>query len=229
MKAFIPGLAKSLKLSLVCFFAMLSFCASMAMASEAEENKATTTLQGGVVELDITLDNLRDARLSINRLRKAIADLFDEVNRQQVTMHYNPNFVGSAVIMMHTPTFTGALLPPRKKWVNESVSEIGHIISLFKEDVDTAIESNRRTKVSDSARKNLDPVREDAFRLVKESFETYRQLQALAAGPSYDNSAISVATKNMDRSVKQLDRSMKKGISILQKEAKASKKMKAHG
>jgi hypothetical protein len=104
------------------------------------------------------------------------------------------------------------------------MSEISPIINLFKEDVDAAIESNRRTEVSDKARKELDPLRDQAFSAVQKSFEIYKQLEGLTAGPSYDNNAIASATKSLNSQVKQLDKSFKKGISILQKEAKAAKK-----
>src|SRR4030095_7294941 len=188
------------------------------------EPAAGTTLQGGVVKVEVTLNDLRDARLSISRLRKATADLYDEVTRQQVTMNFNPNVVGSTVIMTPSPSFSGAFLPPRPKWVKASMGEIGPIINLFKEDVDAAIESDRRTDVSERCRKQLDPIRDQAFASVKTAFDLYKQLQGLTGGSSYDNRAIADTAKSLDRQIKQLDQSLKKGISILQKEAKASKK-----
>ncbi len=104
------------------------------------------------------------------------------------------------------------------------MSEISPIIQLFKEDVDTAIENNQRNDVSEPARKKLDPLREESFALVKQSFDTYKQLQGLTDGSNYDRGAISAATKNLDSSMRQLDRSLKKAISIIQKDAKSSKK-----
>jgi len=184
-----------------------------------------TKLKGGVVKVEVTLNDLRDARLSISRLRKATADLYDEVTRQQVTMSYNPNLVGSAVIMTPAASFSGAFLPARPRWVKESMAEIGPIINLFKEDVDAAIESDRRTDVSEATRKRLDPIRDQAFQSVKKSFDLYKQLEGLTAGTSYDNKAIASATKSLDGQVKKLDQSLKRGISILQKEVKAAKKV----
>lgn len=195
-------------------------------ASKEEKTSSTTTLKGTVVEVVTTLDNLQDARLSISRVRKAAANLYDEVNRQQVSMNYNPNFVGSAVITIASPTIAHAL-PARKKWIDASVSEIGPIIELFKEDVSTAVENNRRTNASAAARKQLDPIREEAFRLVRRSFNDYSQIKGLTSGAHYDNAAISAATKRLDDNMKNLDRSLKKGIAILQKDSKTSKKAKA--
>jgi hypothetical protein len=197
------------------------------MADDKQSEPAATTLKGGVVEVSVTLNDLRDARLSISRVRKAAANLYDEVTRQQVTMNYNPNIVGTVVISVPTPSFTGQLLPARKKWVKESMGEIGPIINLFKEDVDAAIESDRHTNVSESTRKQLDPLREDAFSLVKSAFGTYKELEGLTAGSSFDNNAIATAAKSLDQDMKQLDKSFKKGISILQKEEKSSKKSRA--
>ncbi len=191
----------------------------------AEESPATddATIKGGVVQVEVTLNDLRDARLSISRARKATANLYDEVTRQQMTTTYNPNLVGTTVIM--TPMImSGPLLPARKKWVDESMDDIGPIIKLFKEDVDQAIESNRRTDVSDKSKKTLDPLREEAFASVKESFDLYKELEKLTAGPAYDNAAIASLAKSLDGKFKGLDKTFKKAISILQKEAKASRK-----
>ena len=183
-----------------------------------------TTLQGQVVQIDVTMNDLRDARLAIGRLRKAAANLYDEVTRQQVTMGFNPNVIGSTVLMTPMPTFSGPCLPARPKWVKEAMDDIGPIIELLKEDVDAAIESNRRTHVSASARQSLDPLREDVFSRVKSSFDTFKQLQQLTAGNIYDNNAIATSVKSLDNQMKAVDRQLKRGISILQKEAKAARK-----
>jgi hypothetical protein len=61
--------------------------------------------------------------------------------------------------------------------------------------------------------------------MVQASTETFKALErATASGPSYDNSGIATLTKTLDSQMRQLDKSMKKGISILQKEEKSSKK-----
>lgn len=187
---------------------------------------AGTTLQGNVVEVSVTLNDLRDARLSITRVRKAAANLHDEVTRQQVTMNYNPNVIGTTVIMTPSPTFTGAFLPPRKKWVDASVAEIGPIIKLFKEDVDSAMESNRKTDVGDTTRTSLDPIRTNAFEAINDSFALYTKLVGLTAGAPYDNDAIASDVKSLDREMKELDVDLKKAINLLQKEAKSQKKAK---
>jgi hypothetical protein len=192
--------------------------------STAENPASPATLKGHVVNIDDTLNQLRDARLSISRVRKATANLYDEVTRQQVSMSFNPNVVGTTVIMTPAPTFDGQLLPARKKWVVASMSEIGPIINLFKEDVDAAIQSDSRTRVGAAARKALDPLREKAFVSVKTSFDLYQQLVGLTAGATYDNGAIASVTKSLDVQIKQLDKDFKAAIGILQKEAKAAKR-----
>lgn len=208
------------------FVSLIAFSPSGACADESSQTSGTASkpLQGGVVEVEVTLNDLRDARLSISRVRKATANLYDEVTRQQVTMNYNPNLVGTTLITVPTPSFSGIMLPARKKWVDASMAEIGPIITLFKEDVDRAIESDRHTNVSDNTRKALEPLREDAFSTIKSSSETYKALEAATRGSDYDNAGIASLTKTLDSQMRQLDKSMKKGISILQKEEKASKK-----
>jgi hypothetical protein len=190
----------------------------------ASAQTSPTTLQGNVVEVGVTLNNLRDARLSISRVRKATANLYDEVTRQQMTMDFNPNVIGTTVIMTPRPTFSGALLPARKKWVDASMAEIRPIINLFKEDVDVAIETDRRTDVSDKTKKTLDQIRAEAFESIKKSFEDFTQLEVLTNTTNYDNAAISNEVTKLDNQMKTLDRTLKKGITILQKESKAAKK-----
>ncbi len=183
---------------------------------------ASPQLKGSVLQVDVQLNNLTDARLDISRARKAIANLYDEVNRQQVTMNYSPNMVGSMVIMTPTPTF-GATLPARKQWVDESMADIVPIIKLFKEEVDLAIENNRQVDVSAATHKRLEPLRDEIFKSVKSSFDTLAQLEGLTSARSYNNQAISSAANTLDKQMKTLDKSLKKAISLLQKEAKTRK------
>lgn len=206
--------------------AVLSLLACMQTPGRAEEtaDPSATTIKGGVVQIDVTLNDLRDARLSISRVRKATANLYDEVTRQQMSMTFNPNMIGNTVIQTPQMVVGGPVLPARKKWVDASIEEISPIIKLFKEDVDLAIESDRRTDVSDKTRKTLDPLREDAFASVKKSFEIYQDLRKLTGGPTYDNPAIAKLADSLDSQFKGLDKTFKRAISILQKEAKASRK-----
>lgn len=207
--------------------AVLPAISAEAAKDSTNDTPSTTTLKGTVVELSVTLNNLRDARLSVGHVRKAAATLYDEVTRQQVSMSYNPNVIGTTVIMTPTASFSGAYLPPRRKWVDEAMSEMGPTIKLFKEDVDTAIESNRQTDVSDATHEALQPLRTDAFAAIKAAFDLYQELQKQTSGGSYDNAAIANDVKSLDKQMKQLDKSLKKGIALLQKEAKGSKKGKS--
>lgn len=184
---------------------------------------SSVQLKGSVIQVNVQLNNLTDARLDISRARKAIANLYDEVTRQQVTMNYRPNMVGSMVIMTPTPSFSGAFLPARRKWVDELMADIVPIIKLFKEEVDTAIENNRQVEVGDATHKQLEPLRDEAFKLVKSSFDTLTQLESLTNSGSYNNQAIASASKSLDKQMKDLDKNLKKAISLLQKEAKSRK------
>ena len=191
-------------------------------ATGASDAPASPQLKGSVLQVDVQLNNLTDARLDISRARKAIANLYDEVNRQQVTMNYSPNMVGSMVIMTPTPSF-GPTLPARKQWVDESMADIVPIIKLFKEEVDSAIENNRQVDVSEATHKRLEPLRDEIFKSVKSSFDTLAQLEGLTSARSYNNQAISSAANTLDKQMKTLDKSLKKAISLLQKEAKTRK------
>lgn len=184
---------------------------------------SSVQLKGQVVQVDVQLTNLNDARLDISRARKAIANLYDEVTRQQVTMNYTPNVVGTMVIMTPTPSFTGQTLPARSQWVDASMAEIVPIIKLFKEEVDTAIENNRIVAVSDSTHQKLEPLRDEAFKSVKSSFDTLTKLESLTKARPYDNAAIATTSKTLDGQMKGLDNNLKKAISLLRREARTKR------
>jgi hypothetical protein len=220
-------------LSIISLAALLTLLPLAAMSAETADTSggdtpSSTTLQGNVVEAAVTLNNLRDARLSISRVRKAAANLYDEVTREQMSMGFNPNVVGSTVIMTPVPQRTGLILPARKKWVDASMAEISPIINLFKEDVDVALETNRRSDVREKAQESLTPIRTTAFEQVKKSFDIYKQLSTLTSGNNpIDQPAIAARVKELDSTMKELDKSLKRGISILQKETRAQKKSKS--
>jgi hypothetical protein len=209
-------------IGVIAAFVLGSVAISM-MPTHAEPD-APIKLQGGVVKVGDGLNDLRDARLSVSRVRKAVANLYDEVTRQQVVMNYNPNIIGTTVISIPSPSFTGQLLPARPKWVKAAMEEIGPQIALFKEDVDIAIESDRQIDASEPTREALAPLRDEAFKSVNQSFNLYKQLEGLTSGSSYDNSSIAQVAQSLDKELKVMDKSLKKGVSILQKEAKAAKK-----
>lgn len=181
-------------------------------------------LQGKVVEVGVTLNNLRDARLSINRVRKATANLYDEVTRQEVTMDFNPNAVGATLIMSPRPRNTGVILPARKKWVVASMQEIAPIIKLFKEDVDYAMETERRTEMRDAAMESFKPLKAEAFDLVNLSFQRFKRLEELTGGDTFDQSSIASEAQSLDSEMKKLDRVLKNAVAILQKEQRAARK-----
>ena len=193
-------------------------------AQAADAPAPTTTISGGVVKIEVVANEFKDARLSVSRVRKAAANLYDEMTREEVTTNFVPNAVGMTVITTPMPTFTGRYLPPRKKWVDASMAEIGPLIKLFKEDVDIAIENNRRADVSDPGRVALAPIREEIFATVKSSFDLYQKLEVMTSGANCDSATIAATAKELDRQMRQLDKLLKQGLKVLQKEAKASKK-----
>ncbi|MBX9879957.1 MAG: hypothetical protein K2Y22_15980 [Candidatus Obscuribacterales bacterium] len=191
-------------------------------AASSGEAPSSVQLKGQVIQVDVQMTNLNDARLDISRARKAIANLYDEVTRQQVIMNYTPNVVGTMVIMTPTPSF-GATLPARTQWVDEAMSDIVPIINLFKQEVDIAIENNRQVEVSDATHQKLEPLRDEAFKSVKTSSDILAKLETLTKARPYDNAAIASTSKSLDGQMKTLDNNLKKAISLLKKEAKTKK------
>lgn len=218
------------KSAVIILLSTLVFTAnSKAVDSTDTAQRPPTHLQGGVVKVQTSIDDLRDARLSISRVRKSVANLYDEVTREQMSMTYNPNLIGTTVITVPMPVRTGITLPARPKWVRASMNEMRPTLTLFKEDVDIAIESDRHVDASERTKEALAPLRSEAFGAVEKSFKIFQQLESLTQGPSFDNESIATNAKSLDKELKELDRSLKKGISILQKEAKASKKSNQTG
>lgn len=195
------------------------------VSAPTQEAPNPGTISGGVVKIEVVANDFKDARLSVSRVRKAAANLYDEMTREEVAVNYTPNVVGMTVITTPMPAFTGRYLPPRKKWVDASMAEIGPIIKLFREDVDIAIENNRRADVSDPAREALAPIREEIFATVKKSSDIYQLLERMTGGQqAADSASVATQAKELDKQMRQLDKLLKQGLKILQKEAKAGKK-----
>lgn len=190
--------------------------------SSSASESVPAPLQGGIVKVQTGLDDLRDARLSVSRVRKALANLYDEMTRQQLVNSYSVNVVGTSVINVPRP-IVGPTLPARPKWVHASMDEIRPLMNLFKEDTNIAIETDRQVDASESAKKSLEPIRTQAISDVQSAYEVFKSLEALTAGSNYDQPAVVSASKSLDKKMKDLDKSFKKGIAILQKEVKRSK------
>lgn len=185
---------------------------------------AADTLAGGAVSVQTAVRDLRDARLAIGRARKATANLFDEVSREDLSASSKDSLVGSSAMISLTPAFSGKYLPPREKWVSASMAEMAPIMNLLKEDVQLAVETNRHVEASDATTKALQPLRKDAFDSVNNSFQNFKELEQLTAGPSYDNHKIAFAARNLDTQLKVADRKLLSAIQILVREAQSSKK-----
>lgn len=179
-------------------------------------------IQGGVVKVQTGLADLRDARLAVSRVRKALANLYDEMTRQEIINTYNVNVIGTTVINVPRPV-VGPTIPARPKWVHASLDEIRPLMNLFKEDTTIAIETDRKVDASDSAKKALDPLRAQAIASVQSAYEVFQSIESLTAGESYDQPAVVSASKSLDKKMKELDKCLKKAIAILQKEAKSTK------
>jgi len=149
--------------SMCCLAIIGSQVAPPAMAQQ-EENATTVepaskALRGGVKTLDIeaaeTLRQLGDAN---KKMQRAMLELMGEATRMSYMAVGDPNVIGTLIIpaLPDNMMKTGPYEPIRKKWMDYYLDQVGMLIPIYAELVDSLLmpESTR-----DEATKMLDQMR----------------------------------------------------------------------
>lgn len=111
-------------------------------AADVQSSKSAS-LQGSVqASLKESNIALRDLGISAHKLKKACSDLAAEMQRYGTTLQtIGPDAVGMMVIpSIDIPVpDTNNPLPPRKKWVDFYVAQIGQLVSLIQSDLQEVV------------------------------------------------------------------------------------------
>src|ERR1700732_4191707 len=108
-------------LAALCLMMTVAAAESDVQTQPAAGNAPSSSvlLQGGVKkEVLDALAQLKEVGTAEEKIKKASEDLYQESMRPQMTMEEEPELIGVSVIELPMPVMSGALLPPRKKWVD---------------------------------------------------------------------------------------------------------------
>jgi len=165
----------------------------------------------------VTLENLKESGMAIEKVRRAASDLYEEVAQRQVTLTSTPNVVGFTVLNMPTGFQTGNYLPPRRKWVDAYMQEMVTIIKLMKEENDDVINGKTQLLVPESTRTPLKDLFDQWVGLVSDVYSKLSELEKATQQKLLDNASIANASLSIHKDMKQLEGVRKKVYKILQK------------
>lgn len=168
----------------------------------------------------VSLENLRESGMAIEKVRRASTDLYEEVSRREVTLTSTPNVIGFTVMNMPSGFTTGNYLPPRKKWVNAYMQEMITVIKLMKEENDDVINGKTQLLVPESTREPLKVLFDQWVELVGDTCNKLSELEKITAQPAFNNAAIANDALAIHKDMKQLEGLRKKVYKILQKAGK---------
>jgi len=223
---------------------MLTFMGSAVMADNKQQSfitdqtiaKDTTTttstignvttsarLQGGVTEIDLSLEKLQDLGLDLKKALRAASSLYDEVTIQPVRIITQPSLVGGAGTIINIPVGTEPIGPPqpaRKDRVDSAVNSMKPIISLLKSNVDNFVDGKKQMDLPTGVLTQLEPLFEEWIDSVNALTAKLNQLEQMTEAPPYDNKAIASLTQSMQGDLKSLEKARSAIYNVLRKRSK---------
>ncbi|MBX9689752.1 MAG: hypothetical protein K2X27_23790 [Candidatus Obscuribacterales bacterium] len=216
-------------LSLLCAFAVSKAdedkkeTAAETQASDAPAKGADGALQGGVKQVELSLTRMRDVSMDISKLKQDAKALYGEATRQIVHIQSSPNIIGGAVVNIPIRFETGQYLPPRKKWVERYVADIGPELKLLKEGVDEMESGCREILVAESLKDDLKEIFSDWSKGVKLANEHYDDLAAYVGKGRLTNSELGSKSLELRNYLTGLERTVKAGFKLMRKSQKKTR------
>lgn len=167
-------------------------------------------------QTEIALKDIRDAA---RRLRAAALDLISDVEQRSMVVVGQPMIIepSAAEDPQNKPLGwaeqaidLGPALPPRKKWLDASLSHLGQIVTILSTDFAAAqIPSDQQSAVQ---------THWDEMKAVVQDIQSrYEKLKSLTQGPDFDNIAIGKEALGIYDDVAKLDKPWRQVVHILRK------------
>lgn len=182
-------------------------------------------LQGGVKMLALTMNELRDAKTSVDKVKRVSSDIYNEMTRIPVQMGQMVNAVGTTVINIPVPVGIGDALPARPKWVNFYMSELVPLVRLMKEEIDEVEDGTAKWVVRDDLKEALRPYYEDWKKVVKDVDSKVTSLQKLTKRPPYNQELAAKEAKAINKDAKKLQKTRNKIEKVFKKKSKEKKEL----
>jgi hypothetical protein len=177
-------------------------------------------LPGGVKMLALTMHELRDAKKSVDKVKRVSSDIYDEMTRVPIQMGEMINAVGSTVINIPVPVGIGDALPARPKWVSYYMNELVPLIHLMKEEIDEVESGTAKWVMRDDLKEALKPHYEEWKTVVKDVVSRVSILQTLTQKPPYDQAAAAKEAKDINKDAKKLEKTRNKIEKVFKKKSK---------
>ncbi len=160
---------------------------------------------------------LNNLRKSAMRIRTAALDILNDVEQRPMeTSGSDPLFIvpptydqKDSAIYLQDMKALGALEKPHKRWLDADMARLTSLLKLFNSEMDNIAESS-----STSAQVG-------AMKLLGKDVDAhYTELQALTAGPNYDNLAIGAAAMRIYDDMAKLEKPWKETVKAVRAASK---------
>lgn len=198
--------------------------ADPSQTSEKEPFKVDKTPPDMVVDERTEMEMLRDLGDSLKKLDHAATETVKEVNRHAPAPVGMQDIVEEQVLnpfgydpwdpALNASLRNGPLLPPRKKWLDFDVNQIGQVVGILQHEVSSLCPPVAlSTTAKDSFKVELGLMTEANGKIQTAS----DQLKQLAQGPSYDNEKIGKTAHDIRTSAKTIEECRKRAVKALSK------------
>lgn len=179
-------------------------------------------LKGSVQIVELDLEKLRDVGLDLKEVLKAASSLYDEVTVQPVRIITQPQRVGFGTII-NIPVATQPIGPPRparKERVDLAINAMSPILNRLRKNVDEFLAGKKELNLPDNVTEKLQPQFKAWIDTIKTVSAQQDQLDQITQRPPYDNKAIADLVVEMQKEIKELDKTRLAIYKVIRKEGK---------
>lgn len=192
--------------------------------TEKEPFKVDKTPPDMVVDERTEMEMLRDLGDSLRKLEHAATEAVKEVNRHAPAPIGMQDIVTEQIMnpfgydpwdpALNASLRTGPLLPPRKKWLDFDVNQIGQVAVILQHEVSSLCPPVAMSNTAKDSFKVELGLMTEANGKIQDATD---QLKQLAQGPSYDNDKIGKAAHDIRTSAKTIEECRKRAVRALAK------------
>ncbi|MBI4533643.1 MAG: hypothetical protein HY711_06815 [Candidatus Melainabacteria bacterium] len=179
------SLAVGVELGFLCYLGVPPVC-----SQEIVQSKGANALAKAVAvhPAEASLKSIRDV---INRLRSAALAVINDVEQRDMAVVGEPMLIQPIAMKDDTHAIgwaqemedLGPALPPRKRWLDVDVSNVGELLQLLQSEVAAMVFPDDGQAQCKESLANVNSV-------VNDMLAHYQSLKELTKGPQYDNLAI---------------------------------------
>lgn len=180
-------------------------------------------IKGGVEQVEISLSRIRDVNLGVQRLKSDVKSLYEESTRQYVTIESSPSIIGTSVVNIPYRFQTGRYMPPRRKWVNNYLAQIGPDLRLLKEGVDETESGCRELLVPEGVKDDLQNIFSDWAKMVKEANHHFDDLEEYVSKSKLTNDELGSKALVLGNDMRGLEVTLKAAFKLVKTSQKKNK------